>query len=57
MPANFKVGSKVQQVLPVPIQGEVVRIGMVEDELGYLVRSSDGSERWFKESDLEELPE
>ena len=52
MPASFRKGSKVRQRQPAPVQGEVVRMGMVEDELGYLVVTEEGNEAWFRESDL-----
>lgn len=53
MPASFKIGAAVRQVMPAPVQGEVVQLGLVGDGLGYLVRSDDGTERWFAEEQLE----
>jgi hypothetical protein len=57
MPANFKQGDKVKQAQPAPFAGEVVKFGLVENELGYLVADGNGNEHWFKESDLEPVVE
>jgi len=53
MPANFKIGDAVRQVMPAPVAGEVVDMGTHGGELGFKVRTAAGDERWFKESELE----
>ena len=53
MAAKFKKGDVVRQVLPAPIQGTVVKMSIVEDDLGYLVQLPDGGEHWFTEAQIE----
>ena len=53
MAAKFKIGAQVRQVMPVPLEGTVVKLAVVEDDLGYLVEMPDGNQRWFKEDQIE----
>lgn len=53
MAAKFKVGAEVRQVQPAPIEGVVVKVGIVEDDLGYLIETPDGHQRWFTEDQLQ----
>lgn len=57
MAAKFKMGAKVKQILPAPLEGVVVKMNIVEDDLGYLVEMPDGSQRWFKEDQVEAVAE
>lgn len=57
MPVKFKRGEQVRQIMPAPLQGEITAIDIVEDEVGYLVTQADGSGRWFKEQEIEAVPE
>lgn len=57
MAAKFKVGEKVKQVQPKPVQGEVVRVGIHNDDLGFLVRDASGEEWWFTGDQLEAVTE
>jgi hypothetical protein len=52
MPASFKAGDVVQQKMPAPLCGIVVKFGEVEGELGYCIQLANGDQKWFRESEL-----
>lgn len=53
MAAKFKVGAAVRQVPQEPVTGTVVKLAVVDDDLGYLVQLPDGNQRWFKEDQIQ----
>lgn len=53
MAAKFKIGDQVRQVMPAPVEGEVVNVSVAEGDLAYLVRTPEGEERWFTVDQLE----
>jgi hypothetical protein len=58
MAVKFKNGDKVRQILPAPVEGDVVRFVFDETtgEISYVVRTVDADgehERVFKAEDLE----
>ncbi len=54
MSIKFKRGDLVRQVVPAPLEGEIVQVSIVDDDVKYLVESADGTQRWFNEDEVTE---
>lgn len=59
MATKFKRGQRVRQILPKPIEGVVVDLAVVEDQLGFLVDTGEEGvpPRWFTEDQIEAVEE
>jgi hypothetical protein len=53
MGIKFKKNDAVRQVVPAPLEGVVVSLSIIDDEVRYLVEMPDESQHWFAEEEIE----